>query len=178
MHFVTVDPVHHKLWQERTGVLLRDTGQTERFIYRRVGLPVSGNACGLRTVVHLAGVFKPPPTYMFDKTGIHFFGRTAALAPIQDEFRPDRFGKHNVDIGLSQNIESVLTGHPVAAEGDRRGDFKRVCRGLLVVLLLGVAPACQHVLPKLGINLSSASGRKVRAGMVYKALRDAMIQHQ
>jgi hypothetical protein len=104
MHFVTVDPVHHKLWQERTGVLLRDTGQTERFIYRRVGLPVSGNACGLRTVVHLAGVFKPPPAYMFDKTGIHFFGRTAALAPIQDEFRPDRFGKHNVDIGLSQNI--------------------------------------------------------------------------
>jgi len=128
-------------------------------------------------VVHLARVFKPPPAHMLHKTGVHLFWWAAALAPVQDEFGPDRFGKHDVDVGLGQNIESVLTGHPVATKGRGRCDFKCVCEPP-VILLLGIAPARQHVLPKLGINFLSARGEKLRSDLVDKALWNAMIEHQ
>ena len=114
---------------------------------------------------------------MLHKTSVHLFWWAAAFAPVQNEFGPDRFGKHDVNVGLGQNIERVLTGHPVSTKGRGCCDFKRV-RNPPVILLLGIAPARQHVLPKLGIHFLAARGQKLRSSLIDKAFWNAMIEHQ
>ena len=56
MHFVAVEPIHHKFWQQRLGILLRDARQSKGVIDRHIGLPVSRYAGRLRAVMYLTSM--------------------------------------------------------------------------------------------------------------------------
>ena len=68
---------------------------------------------------------------MLDKATIDLSWRSAALAPVEDEFRSHRFGKDDIDARLSHYVERVLTGCPVPPKRGRGGDLKGVRGGLL-----------------------------------------------
>ena len=99
---------------------------------------------------------------MLYEAAVDLFGRTTALTPVEDKFGAHRLGEDNIDAGLRQNIQRILTRHPVPAEGWRYTDFKRLWLPSLCLALLSVSPACKHELPKLGIDLSALCPGKLR----------------
>ena len=56
VHFVAVEPIHHKFWQQRFGILFCDAGQSKGVIDRHVGLPVSWYPSWLRAVMYLTSM--------------------------------------------------------------------------------------------------------------------------
>ena len=99
---------------------------------------------------------------MLYETAVDLFGRTTAFTPVEDKFGAHRLGENNIDAGLRQNIQRILTRHPVPAEGRRHTDFKCLRLPRLCLALLSVSPACKHELPKLGIDLSALCPDKLR----------------
>ena len=131
MHLITVHPVHHKFGEQGSCISFFDACQPQRLKNGRIGLPVARNPRGFRAVMHLAGVLEPAPAYMLDEATIDLSWWSAALAPIEDEFRSHRFGKDDIDARLSHYVERVLTGCPVPPKRWRGGDLKGVRGGLL-----------------------------------------------
>ncbi|GIR90268.1 MAG: hypothetical protein CM15mP89_2730 [Gammaproteobacteria bacterium] len=54
---------------------------------------------------------------MLYETAIDLFRRTTALTPVEDKFGAHRLGENNIDAGLRQNVQRVLTRYPVPAKG-------------------------------------------------------------
>ncbi len=50
-------------------------------------LPVFGNALGFRAVANAGRVFRPLQADVLDEARVQFFGRAAALTPVQNELR-------------------------------------------------------------------------------------------
>ena len=168
MYLITVHPVHHKFGEQCLRISLFDPCQPQRLIDRGIGFPVARYSRGLRAVMHLAGVLQPAPANMFDEATVHLFWRAAPLTPVQNEFRSHRFCKDDVDVRLSQYLERVLAGCPVAVKGRRCGDLEGVCAWLFRFLSLGVSPKGENVLPKLGFSLAAIGEQKTGLGTLDK----------
>ena len=159
-------------------ISLFDPRQSQRLIDRGIGFPVARYSRGLRAVMHLAGVLQPAPANMFDEATVNFFWRAAPLTPVQNEFCSHRFCKDDVDVRLSQYLERVLAGCPVAVKGRRSADLEGVCLCLLRFLPLCVSPTGKNVLPKLGLSLATVGEHKASLGTVDKRLGNTVVQHQ
>ena len=130
MYLITVHPVHHKFGEQGLCFGLFNTRQPQCLKNGGIGLPVARNPRGFRAVMHLAGVLEPASAHMLDEATVDLSWWSASLAPVEDEFCSHRFGKDDIDACLSQYVERVLTGCPVAPERGWGGDLKGV-RGSL-----------------------------------------------
>ena len=126
MYLIAINPVHHKFRQQCLGLWLCNSREAERLVDRGIGLPVARNARWFRAVVELAGVFQPASAHMLYETAVNLFRRTTAFTPVEDEFGAHRLGENNIDAGLRQNVQRVLTRYPVPTKGRRDTDFKRL----------------------------------------------------
>ena len=115
---------------------------------------------------------------MFDEAAVHLFWRATPLTPVEDELSPNRFRKEEVDACLRQNVERVLAGCPVAVKGRWRCDLKGECAWLLCFLPLGVSPAGENVMPKLGLSFAAVGEHKAGLGTVDKRSRNTVVHHQ
>ena len=149
-------------------ISLFDARQPQRLIDRGIGFPVARYPRGLRAVMYLAGVLQPAPPHMLDEATIDLSWWSASLAPVQNEFRSHRFCKDDVDVRLSQYLERVLAGCPVAVKGRRSADLEGVCFCLLRFLPLCVSPTGKNVLPKLGLSLATVGEHEASLGTVDK----------
>ena len=124
--------------------------------------------------MHLAGVFQPTPSDMFDEAGIHFLWGAATLTPVKDKFRAHGLGKDNIDIRLRQNIEGILTRYPVPTKWQWCADFE--CGRLWRQTLLLFTPSPQHELSELGVCFASFCRNKLRCRLLDKLRRDPMVE--
>ena len=76
--------------------------------------------------MELAGVFQPASAHMLYETAVDLFRRTTAFTPVEDKFSAYRLGENNIDAGLRQNVQRILTRYPVPAKGRWHTDFKRL----------------------------------------------------
>ena len=76
--------------------------------------------------MELTGVFQPASAHMLYETAVDLFRLATTFTPVEDKFGAHRLGENNIDAGLRQNIQRILTRHPVPAEGRRHTYFKRL----------------------------------------------------
>lgn len=126
VYLIAINPVHHKFRQQCLGLWLCNSREAERLVDRGIGLPVARNARWFRAVVELAGVFQPASAHMLYETAVDLFRRATTFTPVEDKFGAHRLGENNIDAGLRQNVQRVLTRYPVPTEGRRYTDFKRL----------------------------------------------------
>ncbi len=100
--------------------------------------------------MYLTSMTQPTAADVFDKAGIDFFWGATPLSPIQDKFPSHRVGKFCINACLLENFEGILIRPPVFTKWWWGTDLK--CRGKPLLR----PPACEGMLPKLGVDISAA----------------------